>query len=498
MLRREREILSLLLNSNKPLTRSQLAKNCHVSVRTIQKDIKGLNQRLEDEQVSIISIRKKGYFIPEADKERMRKQHTIQQVYDEDYIHQIPETPEQRMIFILLQLITHDQIQVSTFAEKMHVSVSTVEHDLQACKLWLKQYFPEDIKVSYSMKNGISLQADEIYRRKVVAKYISFKANASNIAKCHQYLFEDTRVDYFKQVHKLFHIVDMCLKKQGYYITGHSNQRLCFMIYIAWKRFKAGQEITKKDIKNHRLENRMRDVIILLKELIKQELNWNLPETEWLALQMYLITSQFNRATNVEHIITEDASHIYDFFVEKVKSMEDIEWQDEKIRQSLLIYLSPMLHRAKEHYCIFNPIRYHLAIDDLETKRVVQQLVDTIKAYMHLQLNQEEILYLSLCIYNVKKFWKKLQKIWIVTDYDESVIDFIKGNILNYVKSTYHLETIMTYQQFIFQEYTHLPDLIISTSTIADKTDLRVLYVNMESDEKVMAEYVQFLKNQHE
>jgi lichenan operon transcriptional antiterminator len=86
LLRRHREILSYILNTDGFINGSELASVCSASVRTIQLDIKEINKLLKEYNAQINSEVKKGYYITEKSKEILRENNIISTVFDiEDF-----------------------------------------------------------------------------------------------------------------------------------------------------------------------------------------------------------------------------------------------------------------------------------------------------------------------------------------------------------------------------------------------------------------------------
>ncbi|MFT8319020.1 MAG: helix-turn-helix domain-containing protein [Sporolactobacillus sp.] len=63
MNRRHRDIINLILNTEGYLTGNELARLRHVTIRTIRKDIKEINDLLKEYDAEIDSNIKKGYFL---------------------------------------------------------------------------------------------------------------------------------------------------------------------------------------------------------------------------------------------------------------------------------------------------------------------------------------------------------------------------------------------------------------------------------------------------
>lgn len=60
--RRHRDILNLILNTDECITGNELARLCNVTIRTIRKDIKEINDLLKEYHVEIDSNIKKRLF----------------------------------------------------------------------------------------------------------------------------------------------------------------------------------------------------------------------------------------------------------------------------------------------------------------------------------------------------------------------------------------------------------------------------------------------------
>src|SRR5690625_676855 len=92
---RWKQILHLLLTSEKSLTSQELAAELHVSSKTIRNDIKNLQPLLSDYGLEIVSVRGKGYALTDNDQKKMAVflQHHMEQ--------DIPVEPEDRVHFLM-------------------------------------------------------------------------------------------------------------------------------------------------------------------------------------------------------------------------------------------------------------------------------------------------------------------------------------------------------------------------------------------------------------
>lgn len=396
MVRRYREILNIILNTDGCITGNELAKICNVSIRTIRLDIKEINGLLEGYNIKIDSIVKKGYYLTEICKKRMKETDIIKSVWDYEYIAQVPNTPVERQMYILLKLTMKDYISIEELVDSLYISTSTVNNDINAIKRWLKENL--NLNVNYSLTNGMKLNCCERDKRNIIGWIIAKKSNASSIMKNCYYLFNHKEIVNFTD--KLFPIINSEVKRHGYILSGHSLQFLCNQIFIAFERCKLGFALKDDEINDELLP-----VIAAIKEEVKTQLKITLSEIEWINLQQYFKSRQFIHGTNLKNIETEEAMYITITFFKNIYEKFDIDLGNSpKIKEVFLLYIAPMINRTRFKHCIVNSIDENVIETYPFEYKIAMEMLNVVKKELDLDVSVIDLVYITMHLVSTKKY----------------------------------------------------------------------------------------------
>ena len=488
MNRRYREILSAILNTDECITGNELARLCNISIRTIRQDIKEINGLLEEYNIEIDSSVKKGYFLNKENKEILKKHNFIREVLDYEYIIETPNLPVDRQMYILLKLTTKKYVSVEELAEALYVSVATINNDILYINKWLKK----DLKlgISYSLNEGITLKANENEKRNIISWVLSIKTNVSTISKYWNYLFEEN--DVIIKARDLYHIVSAETKKCNYYLSGHCAQLLCYEILVAVKRCQLGFNLNDSDD----IKGELIPVIIDVREKVEKELELNLSEREWLNLQQYFKSKQFLHGTNIINIETEEVTYIVDEFLKTLHDKFKIDLTtnpDNKFK--LLLYVVPMINRLRYRHCIPNKISEKVTQTYKTEFKMATVMAHIIKMKLNLNMELIELAYITIHLVSMCEMWRYKLNTAIVCDYDEAILSFIKDKIKNHFGEKIKITKFYDYQEFMFENDENLEkiEFIITTSTIADITNIPFIRINPEfepNDIDMINEYI--------
>ena len=161
---RERKILEMLLSTDRDTTFQDLAEVLDVSIRTIQRDIKGTEAILRDS--GILLQRKTGNGLravgPAGVRTKLLKELT--KAAPTDY------TTEERHVFLMARLLQSDgPIKQNALANELKVSLATIGNDLDKIENQLKHH---DLKVVKKRGYGIELRGSETAKRKMMSNII--------------------------------------------------------------------------------------------------------------------------------------------------------------------------------------------------------------------------------------------------------------------------------------------------------------------------------------
>ncbi|GKX67553.1 BglG family transcription antiterminator [Inconstantimicrobium mannanitabidum] len=490
MERRQRDILNLILNAEEYINGNELARFCNVTIRTIRKDIREINNSLKSYNVKVDSNIKKGYFLDKNSKDILKKNNFIRKVLDHEYIIETPNLPVDRQIYILLKLTIKKYIYVEELSEALYVSVATVNNDITSLNRWLKKNLK--LGVSYSLNDGITLKANEKEKRNIISWILARRINISTVSKYWNYLFEDK--DVISVSREIYHIVDAETKKHNYYLSGHSSQLLCYEILVAIKRQKLGFALDDSDSKNDMLMSAM----IAIRKKVEEKLQVNLSETEWLNLQQYFKSRQFLKGTDIKNIETEEAVCVVEEFLITLceKFNIDLSYNSDN-KYKLILYIAPMINRIKYRHCISNSIDEKVVKSHKTEFEMASEMVHIIKKKLNLDIGKIDLAYITLHLVTMCGIYDHKLNIIIVCDYDESVVSFIEARIKSCFGEKLELFRFYDYQGFMYENEDNLKnvDLIITTSTIADITNIPFIRINPEVEQNDIDMIAEYFKN---
>ncbi|WP_183276244.1 BglG family transcription antiterminator [Clostridium fungisolvens] len=493
MNRRHRDILNIILNTDEYITGNELARLCNVTIRTIRNDIKEINDLLKEYDVKVEATIKKGYSLNKVYKDIIKKNNIIREVLDYEYIKETPSSPIDRQMYILLKLTIKKVITIEELVEALSVSDATVNNDITFINKWLKRNLK--LGISYSLTEGITLNATERDKRNIISWVLAIRINLSTVLKYWSYLFEEN--DAVTAVKDIYYIVSEESRRYKYFLSGHSYQLLCYEILVAIKRNKLGFDLNDFD----EAESELMDVVSAIREKVEDQQGLNLSRAEWLNLQEYFKSKQFISGTEFIDIEKQEAISIVDEYLlvlyEKFKV--DLKNNPDYIYK-LILYIAPMINRLKYNHCISNKIDEKVVKAYKAEFKMASEIAPIIKRRLNLDVSLVDLAYITLHLVSMCGIWKYKLNTVIVCDYDESILSLIKDKIQNYFGERVEVCGFYGYQEFMYEDKENLKgvDLIITTSTIADITNIPFIRIKPEIDQNdidMISEYVNGYKS---
>ncbi len=473
MNRRRREILNLLFNMDGYITGANLAEKCNVSLSTIRFDVKEINKELSQYDVAINSALKKGYYLTRQNKDIIRQNNIIRAVIDQEYISEMPSSPLERQLYILLKLTTVERLDIENLANILFISVSTLNNDVANARKWLKDRL--NLSLRYSLKNGIRLSCSEYDKRNIIIWLMSKNTNESSTMKICNYLFGSKELTETNTI--LFEIINETTKKHGYFLSGHSLVLVSNLISVALARYRRGYHLLDQRFVN----SGKLPVIAEIKERFEKATGELMPENEWDLIASYFLSCQFVKGTDHDKIKGQLTSVIIDDFYSQVELKHGYVLSgSKKLTGNLLIYIEPMLLRLKYNYPISNMIDENIVeLYPLEFL-LASEMAPVVQKQAQVDLKKSELAYLTLHLVATRSTWGEKIKTAIVCDFDESIKSFIETRIVEKYREQIEVVGWYTYQEFINGMVDDIDNvgLILTTATLADKTFIPLVMVS--------------------
>ncbi len=163
---REKSIIDLVMKTSGKHTPHSLASYLHVSVRTVQRDLKAVGNILKSFELQLRRTTNDGLMI-DGKNEHIFK--LMQQLY---HVHPRDETPEEKKLQLLIILLHEGSFfKAQVLAKQLGVSVTTLASYLDDVTDWLEKF---SIELTRKRGVGVSIDGREANMRKALATYFLF------------------------------------------------------------------------------------------------------------------------------------------------------------------------------------------------------------------------------------------------------------------------------------------------------------------------------------
>jgi mannitol operon transcriptional antiterminator len=364
-LKQQAILLELLKQGDEFVSLSELAEKLTVSVRTIQREIKGM-EKLILEDFSLTLERQIGEGIrlegSETQKEYARKK--IEESKRIDFF------PFERKTLILQTLLTANQpIKLMALALQCKVTTATVSSDLDEIENWLKTF---QLEVSRKRGSGVEILGTESSKRQAMSSLLADNLStdelmqllrnrnaSSNTEKnISQRLLglvdQDTLQMIERELNKIF-------EQMKYPLADSAYIGLSVHLALALERIKNGDAISFNSDTLKELQGSMEyKVASEIVKRLEKEFGFPIPVDEIGYVTMHLMGSKLRSSfkdelVDIEHSleIKSKAKEMLDRCALELKTTWD---SDNEALEGLTTHLGPALFRIKTHMSIRNPM----------------------------------------------------------------------------------------------------------------------------------------------
>lgn len=399
---RERQILEMLLSTKDELTVRELADTIQVSVRTIHRDLKNIEDILNEYDLSL--LKKSGVGVQVSGSE--------QRVNDLKIflfsLSHVEYTPEERQTIILCALLeAKDAIKLVGLANDLNVTVATVSNDLNKLEERLQTF---GLSLIRRRGYGVEIQGSESAKRRAMSSIISEHVDESEFLAIVRENIQRKSTQQTDSISerllglvekKKLLIVEQVIKdiseELSYSMADSAYIGLVVHLALAIERILQGENIT---IDSVYLENLQSTPEYKIAEKIIKQLETlfqiDIPAAEIGYITMHLRGAKLRH--DKEYLI-EDSS-----FQIAIKVKHLIQYVGEQLHQDLtsnsslfeglVVHLKPALYRIKQNMGISNPLLDKIKGDYSELFSVVKSGMETI--FHDVTIPDEEIGYLVM------------------------------------------------------------------------------------------------------
>ena len=472
--KRQNMIISIMNRQKDWIIGKDLARLLNVSDRTIRNDIAAINDFYKDTMIE--ANIKKGYRIQE---EKVRNL-----IIATD--KQMPETVEERRLFILEKLLKVEQIHLYELSKEMCVSEFSLENDINKTRKLLGNY--PGLKIDRN-SNMLRLSGEECEKRRLYEELIlsDMSGNLLNINKIAE---KFSRFNLLKIKETLRNIF---LESQ-YEINEIQIPATVIHIGVILERNLSYHFLKNIECREKILETREYEISKLFFEKISQMLLLKVPEEEIVDFAIYLNRGKkkgYKENEQLEEIASEMVQHIID----EIKEYFDIDFsEDREFRLGLELHINSLLKRHYEKIEIDNTCleevkrKYPLIFEmGVWVGKIIEERLKII-------ISENEISFIALHIGSAyeRANLRKKYKCILICPHNKMITDLCVQKIVNRFSERMEIIKCMSY----FEEADILknkPDFILTTQPLTHTLEIMTAEVSMFFDYKDEAVVFQIL-----
>ena len=423
ILKRHKEIIEQLLSEDQPITGEQLAKRFNVSARTIRSDVKALNEMFAPYDLEIESSRQHGYYL----KKEVRNSNLLEKMMQQqEWLGDIPNTPEERMVFILLKLAsTQDSISMEKLASEIYVSKATINYDVKKIIELLKS-FPQ-IELIVSPVKGLCLQGSENTKRIVLSQVLSQEklTDLGSLLRKLNHMLVTENIN-----REILYIYDMIvggLNEAGYSMTDSDVDLLTVDFLLSCKRIQLGfyAELPDQDINSSNLVQKF------IGEL-ERAFHIHVGAGDQAYLEQSFKAKRVMKMDSEEITIEDETKEISNHLMEEIQHKYGYDFTDNPTFLSNLdLHLNSMLHRIRRGQYQDNPLREEVKKNYPLAVEIATAIIPILQKRLHLVINESELTYIALHIAVALEEKIEKQRVAILCGSGLSTAQLVKRRLLS-------------------------------------------------------------------
>ncbi|REK54014.1 MAG: PTS sugar transporter [Geobacillus sp.] len=497
---RERKILDILLSNDEGTTVGELAQQLDVSNRTIHRDLKGLEQILNDYHLRLVKKAGVGIrVIGEAEKKKELALHLFHLSHKE-------YTPEERQVIILIALLeATEPVKLLSLANDLNVTVATISHDLDKIDQMIEKY---ELSLIRRRGYGVEITGSESAKRRMMSELLFRHVDEHEFLSLMKESIQKKSSDTLNTVtEKLLGLVDkkklaiieqqieQIKEELPFTFADSSYIALVVHLALAIERISQGESIN--------FEQRYLETIQPTKEYktaekiarsLERAFRITIPKEEIGYITMHLMGAKLR---DRQGYMLEEAS-----FEVGIKAQELIRFvsaelhvditNDYTLYEDLVIHLKPALYRIQHNMGIANPLLGKIMQDYPELFAVLEKGAKQV--FPDVSVPQEEIGYLVLHFAAALLRKKKGLRALVICSSGIGTAKILATRLKKEIPDIAHMEQISVFE--LRNKDATRYDLIVSTVPIDGLAQPYFVVSPMLQEEEVMS-IKQFLKNRN-
>ena len=460
-----------IMEQKQSVTVDYLSEKMDVSPKTIKNDIKEINNSLEGH--AIVENKRNSYVFYIFDTDG------YEQVKNKVYAHDdFMNSPNSRIVFIMQKLMNTDYPYLTDeLAYDMNIGRSTVNGDLKRLRKILEEY---EIEILGKTNTGISLNGDELEIRFFILEN----------------MYDGIYKDYPLDLDLVYAIKQIALE---YELDSVAVEYFIKFFTVMIDRFLNGNPLSKLDKKYEELKES--SAYIFAREIannISKVLMTDLPEEEILFISIPI--AGMRTPTNIKTIeklqVKKTTEDLILKIKDKIKQEMNIKIQSERIMHEFMYHIQFMINRMKYGFKIRGIDCEEIKSSNSVAYTVAEVAASVIQNEENIEISNEEIalmsVYFGILIDKSNLEKNKIYNIAIICGTGRISARVVESNLKKIIKN----ETVMDLysDSNIDSETLDKYDLVVSTVKLDIDTKSEIIYIKDVLDRSELKRKIDLLK----
>ena len=460
-----------IMEQKQSVTVDYLSEKMDVSPKTIKNDIKEINNSLEG--YAIIENKRNSYIFYIFDTDG------YEQVKNKVYAHDdFMNSPNSRIVFIMQKLMNTDYPYLTDeLAYDMNIGRSTVNGDLKRLRKILEEY---EIEILGKTNTGISLNGDELEIRFFILEN----------------MYDGIYKDYPLDLDLVYAIKQIALE---YELDSVAVEYFIKFFTVMIDRFLNGNPLSKLDKKYEELKES--SAYIFAREIannISKVLMTDLPDEEILFISIPI--AGMRTPTNIKTIeklqVKKTTEDLILKIKDKIKQEMNIKIQSERIMHEFMYHIQFMINRMKYGFKIRGIDCEEIKSSNSVAYTVAEVAASVIQNEENIEISNEEIalmsVYFGILIDKSNLEKNKIYNIAIICGTGRISARVVESNLKKIIKN----ETVMDLysDSNIDSEILDKYDLVVSTVKLDIDTKSEIIYIKDVLDRSELKRKIDLLK----
>ena len=481
-------ILKYLKEVGEYVTSEQLSAICHVSTKTILKDIQSLNEDMKVTNNYIDVKPSYGLKLVINDMDAFSDFSASYRPFQDYFVFSVNERED----WVQKYLIEEDKwIKSEYICEILFISPSVLSQCLKTIRKSLAQY---DLKLVQKPHYGMKVEGREFNKRLCLSAIYMTYIDQREDFPGKQFNEEELEV-----INTITSVLDNVLTRFEISMSEVSVQNFIIDIFVSLKRVKQGilLKATEKMVIDISRWTESIVAVEIAKE-IKKQLDIELGDQEIVSLSIHLASKRIIRHydESIHRIIQNfDVMQIVDNMLNNIAEQWHIDFtQDRELCSMLTLHLIPLEVRSRYNVVLQNPLTIKIKQQNILAYQLAVSACNQLVDYHGNNLSDEEISYIALHIELalLRKQIKEKKNVLIMSGGGRGTSSILAYQIKELYNKYINEIKMVDYIGIKKYDFSHV-DLLITSAPIKEELPISIIEVNYyltEQDKKKIKNYL--------